>query len=256
MFIPVLAYHKVDWRWEWGITRVTPRQFERQMTLLHSLGYHTITLKQYLKAHGQQTAPVPERSVVITFDDAYRSLYDSALPVLQRFRFIATAFVVSDYVGLYNTWDVNLGGRKFQHLTWDQLKELADLGFEIGAHGATHRCLTTLKGDQLAYEALSSKTRIERNLGCRVEFFSFPFGKYSKKGARVLQEGGYVGACVLARLGGRFHPFRIPRRPVYLADTLMDFLRKLRPGLPGAVEDIKSIGAGLGAWGTVSVKSL
>jgi peptidoglycan/xylan/chitin deacetylase (PgdA/CDA1 family) len=220
--IPVLAYHKVDRRFEWGVTRLYPSQFRLQMEFLHAKGFKGVTLS------GAEGGNKPEKAVVITFDDAYRGLMDYAVGVMERYSFRATVFVVTDYVGKYNLWDVNIGYRKFLHMDWGDLRAMVKRGFEIGSHSHTHPDLTKLPGSGIEKELSESKRILEERLGVRIKYISYPFGRYSPAVKKIAEACGYEGGVCLS------HPFKdhdddfeIERMSVYNFDTMMDFRAKL-----------------------------
>jgi peptidoglycan/xylan/chitin deacetylase (PgdA/CDA1 family) len=221
--IPILAYHKVDRRFEWGVTRLYPPQFEQQMRFLDRRGYEVITLSEGLSGNHS------ERSVVITFDDAYKELVENAFRPMDAYAFRGTIFVVTDFVGKENTWDVNLGYRKFIHLDWDDLRMLVHRGYEIGSHSHTHPDLTKIGEEKVKEELLISKKMLEDKLGVCVRYFSYPFGRYSETVKKIVLECGYEGGVCLS------HPFKrsgdryeIERVSVYVFDTMMNFRAKLR----------------------------
>jgi hypothetical protein len=125
---PVLAYHLVDRRLDAGIAWMPPRRFERQIAWLAEAGYRSLSLSEYLQG-GNLT-----KRVVITFDDGYRSLVQYALPILSRYHFRATVFVIAGYVGRPNLWDVKFFLPRFHHLDWSELRTLLAAGWEIGSH--------------------------------------------------------------------------------------------------------------------------
>jgi peptidoglycan/xylan/chitin deacetylase (PgdA/CDA1 family) len=115
--IPILNYHKIDQRFEWGLNTVKPVRFRQQMQLLKDGGFTPVNF------HRVESGALPEKPIIITFDDGYESVYDSALPVLQELDFTAVVFIITDYMGEENTWDANIGGIRFQHLNAGQIRE-------------------------------------------------------------------------------------------------------------------------------------
>lgn len=220
--IPILAYHKVDKCFEWGVTRVLPSQFSEQMRFLYSRKYSVVPLSQALEREST------EKMISITFDDAYESLIHNAFNIMQEYKFKATIFVVSNFVGKKNLWDVNLG-REFSHLNWHNLKDLVDAGFEIGSHTHTHPDLTKVPENRLREELLKSKETLEDRLGVRVQLVSYPFGRFSKKVKDVASECGYKGGvCLSHPFKRRYDIFEIDREGIYIFDTIDDFKAKLQ----------------------------
>ena len=235
---PILTYHKVDEAFEWGLTRVTPRSFRTQITYLLEAGYRLVTLSQLMKAGPE------EQVVAITFDDAYRSVYRNAFPILNELGgHPAPIFVITDYVGRKNTWDVNVGGRKFDHATWDELAEMQDAGFEIGSHTLTHPNLTRLSEDACYPELAASKEILNRRLGAEVRYVSYPFGKFNSRIIALSKQIGYAGATIFYPvMKYRFNTQRqylIRRYAVYLTDGLPIFKSKLKVTLLTPIETAK-----------------
>lgn len=220
MKTPILAYHKTDDRLEWGITSATHKQFARQMDFLYRNKYQTVGIDRLPAGENNQ-----EKTCCITFDDSYRSLYDNALPVMKNYGYKAAVFVISGSVGKQNDWDVNFFWRKFGHLDWPQLGELAKLGYTIGSHTVTHRDLTMLPGKEIVTELETSKKYLEDRLGVPVDHISYPFGKTNADICRRAREAGYTAGFTMR--GRSEPPMAIRRRGVYRIDTLGSFKRKL-----------------------------
>ena len=113
MIPTVLCYHKIERRRELGVTRLSPRHFARQIDALARAGWRGISLDEFgATVRGER--PARERELLVTFDDAYRGLRDHAFPVLRDAGFRAACFVITDYAGRLNRWDVAYGGRRFR----------------------------------------------------------------------------------------------------------------------------------------------
>ena len=220
--VPVLVYHKVDTRWELGVTWITPRQFEAHVKYLSKNGYRSLWCSELLEN------PVISPAVVITFDDAYQGFYQYALPVLRKYSFKATVFAISDYIGELNRWDAVLAERYFKHLSRDQLRELDSSGLvEFGSHGVNHHDLTTLSNDRMHYELAHSKEILEDILQHEVHCFSYPFGRYNEQVKRMAQHCNYRMAFTLVQ-GKGDSLFNIRRSALYRTDNLAMLRVKLR----------------------------
>src|SRR2546425_2691605 len=134
------------------------------------------------------------RAVALTFDDGYRGLLDHALPVLERFGFRATFFLVSDRVGGTNAWDARHGDAPRSLMNWNETAGLLARGMSIGAHSRTHPYLTDLPEPELEDEIRRSKETIEDRLGCSVRFFSYPHGLIDERCRRSVMAAGDAGA--------------------------------------------------------------
>ena len=212
---PILCYHKVDTRFEMGFTQLEPRVFRRQMETLARLGYRTLGSADLWRALTSPQAPAGERrAVVITFDDGYASLARHAFPVLADLGFRALAFVITDYVGRENTWDVQYGWRRFAHLDWDELGRWRERGIEVHSHGATHARLTWLGDAEAADELARSREAIAGRLGGAPSGVSYPFGSVDDRVRALTVKAGYtLGFAGPSQRGA--DPLRLPRLPVY-----------------------------------------
>lgn len=219
MKTPILVYHKVDEKFEFGITRVTPRQFEKHIKFLCENGYKSLTVSESRDLKSEN-----EKFICITFDDGYKNVFDFAFPILKKYAFKATVFVISNFVGKYNDWDFGFG-IKFKHLNWDELKILSENGWEIGSHSANHICLTLLDDEEIKYELEASKYEIEKNLRINVKSFAPPFSRYDAKIVKLALDCGYEGIYPLTNgiaIDKVYHRFA-----VYTIDSISSLKRKI-----------------------------
>jgi peptidoglycan/xylan/chitin deacetylase (PgdA/CDA1 family) len=219
MTIPILTYHKVDTKFEFGITRVSPSQFERHIKFFNDQGYKALTVSE-----ARNLKRGEDKFICITFDDGYEDVFFYAFPILKKYNFKATVFVVSNFVGKMNDWDFGFS-IKFKHLNWEQIKILFDNGWEIGSHSASHRALTFLSDEEIKFEVESSKYEIEKNLGVVVKSFAPPFSRYDENVVRIALDCGYEGVYALTngrKINGVYHRFA-----VYTIDSTTSLKRKL-----------------------------
>ncbi len=213
---PILCYHKVDTRFELGFTQLEPRVFRRQMETLAELGYRSLGSAELLRALESGAAADGGRSLAITFDDGYASLARFAFPVLADLGFTAVVFVITDYVGRENTWDVQYGWRRFAHLDWDELGRWRERGIEVHSHGATHARLTWLPDAEATDELARSREAIRARLGAAPAGISYPYGSVDDRVRRLAAAAGYtLGYAGPSERGGGRDPLRLPRLPVY-----------------------------------------
>jgi peptidoglycan/xylan/chitin deacetylase (PgdA/CDA1 family) len=191
MLVPILAYHSIGDRPRDGTMRwtVAPGDFDEQMALIGELGRSTLTVEQYAAALRGEVS-LPPDPVLITFDDGFDDLATTALAVLERYRIVATAFVVSGWIGA-RAAD---GGPV---LDWEQVRELRAHGFQIGSHGHSHRALDCLPHTEVEREVRSSKRLLEDGLGEEVASFAYPYGYNSPLVRRTVQAAGYSSACAV-----------------------------------------------------------
>lgn len=211
---PILCYHKVERRHELGVTRISPRRFARQIERLSAAGWRTLTLDELAACVRGERTPAP-RELAITFDDAYRGLREHAFPVLEAHGFRAVCFVITEYAGRLNRWDVAYGGRRFAHLAWRDMRRWQERGIDFASHTATHPRLTWVDDDRLARELASSRAALERALDIAVTSLSYPFGACARRERDAAAREGYeVGFTVAGRWRG--DALLAPRTPVYM----------------------------------------
>lgn len=196
----ILAYHSVSAARKDGLA-VHPARFEGQMRWLAAQGYRSLTLRELLH---RPAARRDERVVVITFDDGYADTFTQAFPILQRYGFTATVFLVAALVGCEYVfwWDEEKVGQGqdrslFYPLTWAQIEQMAAAGFEFGSHTCTHpRALTALEPDQAWEEIQGSRQELGHRLGSSVATFCYPRGDLDDRIVQMVALAGYDGAVV------------------------------------------------------------
>src|SRR5690349_1115500 len=145
------------------------------MRALAAAGWRGISLVEFAACvRGERRAG--DRELFITFDDAYRGLRDYAFPVLRDAGFSAACFVITDFAGRLNRWDVAYGGRRFAHLTWRDIDRWHAHGVDFGSHTATHPRLRWVDDRQLHDELHRSRQALGSALGEPVGAIAYPFG--------------------------------------------------------------------------------
>jgi peptidoglycan/xylan/chitin deacetylase (PgdA/CDA1 family) len=210
----VLCWHKVERRHELGVGRIGPRRFARQIARLARAGWRTLALDE-LRATAAGERPAGARELAITFDDAYRGLRDHAFPVLRDHGFGAICFVITDYAGRLNRWDVAYGGRRFAHLAWRDVERWHGSGIAFGSHTATHPRLTWLDDVAVMRELERSRAALRDALGEAPAAVSYPFGAVGARERALARRAGYAAGFGLAG-AWRGDAMEIARLPVYL----------------------------------------
>jgi len=189
--LPVLTFHAIDERAE--VISFPPRLFERAMARLYQSGYRTLDLAD-MAACLRNRDTLPDRSVVITFDDGYQSVYDHAFPVLQRYGFSATVFLtVGENVERSDTSRLpSMCDRPM--LSWGEIKEMQRAGIAFGGHTLTHPNLTRAAPERITIEMVEGKKIIEDALGASVPTFAYPFGRYDRR-SREIASRHFACAC-------------------------------------------------------------
>jgi len=201
--------------------RVELRELEQLLAQLRKLGYQTVSSREF-RAWQQGSGMLPERTVVLTFDDGHASHFELVAPLLVRYRFSGTFFVTTGYIG------------KPGYLTWEQLRKLRFLGMEIGSHGATHRPLTHLSPTDLADELAMSKRLLEEQLGLPVTALAAPGGFWNGAIARTAQAAGYeaVWISTIGTNGLETNPLALRRvvvRRQFSADRIVSMVEGWQP---------------------------
>jgi peptidoglycan/xylan/chitin deacetylase (PgdA/CDA1 family) len=162
---------------------VSPADFTAQLQYLADNGYHTITLED-LYHYLFDGRALPEKPVILTFDDGYRDAYEVVLPLLQQYGFVGTFFIFTAPVDAEDP----------SYLNWPMVEEMSWVGMEIAAHGRDHVSMAGRSYDSLVDEMYGAKLALESHIGRPVNFFCYPYGDYDTTAISVLQSAGYWGA--------------------------------------------------------------
>jgi len=217
---PALCYHRVGGQLELGVTRVAKSVFARQMTTLARAGWKTLTLDQFAERlrPGHSALRTPHSAFLLTFDDGYASLAELVYPILADVGFTATTFLITDYVGRLNTWDVRYTWHRLAHLDWDTIGRWQARGFDFASHTASHQRLTWLSDGQAAAELERSRETLRRRLGLEAaRAVAYPFGARDERIERLAIAAGYdLG---FGGVHGSSSRLALARIPVYLWDV-------------------------------------
>jgi len=216
MNIPILMYHSIELMPKKTVMRslhVPPRRFQFQMWMLKILGYKALSLrnlKPYLdgEKHG--------KVVGITFDDGYRNNLINAAPVLIKYNFSATCYIVSESIGTSNTWDLDKGITQRALMNVDEINEWLNLGMDIGAHTKTHADLTLVSEKQAKIEIGDCKIELEKIFHVPVNDFCYPFGHFNDSVCNITKDSGYVSATSMkrGRVNSKSDMHILPRVPI------------------------------------------
>ena len=134
--IPIITYHKISNKKEFGLTTISTNQFDGQMKYLKLNGYDTVCFRGL-----KPESSIPQKPIIITFDDGYENIYQNAIPILNKYNFKAVIFIVTDYIGRFNIWEAVPFQQKFKHLSESQLQDLNKNDHEIASHTKRHNYL-------------------------------------------------------------------------------------------------------------------
>jgi len=193
--VPILMYHDLELQpreRKYKHFYVVQKDFEWQMRSLMKAGYTPISFDQ-LGAGISGKAVLPEKPILLTFDDGYRNVLTLAHPILASLKMKFTVFIVSGKIGKTNDWVISEGYETSPLMTWDEIIELRSTSLaDIQAHTVTHRRLSKLGPPELADELQMSKAAIEAKLGAPVNTICYPYGDYDDKVVEASKLAGYT----------------------------------------------------------------
>jgi glycosyltransferase involved in cell wall biosynthesis/peptidoglycan/xylan/chitin deacetylase (PgdA/CDA1 family) len=227
--LPILMYHRVAPTGSPALAtfRITPEAFEGQLRYLQQAGFYSVTLADWQAAVAARR-PLPGRAVVFTFDDGTQDFYEYAYPLLKKYGFTATVFLVADLIGKSNLWDADYG-EEVPLMGWKEILQLRDEGVQFGSHSASHRRLTSLSAAEIRQEGIRSRTILEQGLGVAVTVFAYPFGGFDAAVEDAIGACGYtIGLSVKAGVS-RFQdrPLALPRIMVRGEDGMPEFVTRI-----------------------------
>lgn len=253
----VLCYHKISKHFLFEGTWTTPDRFFDQLDRLDGEGYRFIDEDAYLgrlpewreigpvqparSGPGEPSGGSPGQQLFLTFDDGYEQVFSLVFPRLAERGIPVHIFLVTDYAGRDNRWDLSLGRPVSRHLDWPEVEEMAGRGASFGSHGASHRDLTRLSDEACLDELRRSKSAIEDRLGRPVRTFSYPFGRYDRRLPGLVRSAGYEAAFSLypAHSNERLDRFALRRNGIYVIDSPATIKLKLRPHPLAWIEEMK-----------------
>ncbi len=197
--IPILMYHSISEQATAKFKRfaVTPTLFSEHMAYLHQHAYTPVTVTQLVQALSQESFALPEKPVVITFDDGFADFYTEALPVLLQYSFVATLYIVTAFINETSRWLQKEGEAARPMLTWDQITSISAAGIECGGHTHTHPELDTLSISNAREEIAQCKRLLEHHLGHEILSFAYPFGYHTTDIKQLVKDAGYTSACAV-----------------------------------------------------------
>jgi peptidoglycan/xylan/chitin deacetylase (PgdA/CDA1 family) len=220
--VPVLMYHEIaDDKTTFSRLAVSPDAFAEQLAYLHDEGFTTLTAGALSEILAGGPGKLPERPVVLTFDDGFGDFHERVMPLLNQYGFTASLFMTTGWVGLADD--------KKRMLEWDEITEAARVGIEIGGHSINHPQLDQVPENVLREELYASKSLLEDKLGMPVPGLAYPFGYSNGKVRQVAREVGYGYGYAVgnAMTTGEADPFALPRLTVRRATTMDSFRRMI-----------------------------
>lgn len=208
------------------------RSFQRQMALLHATRYHVLSLRELVTGL-EGRATIPRRAVHLTFDDATADFADQAWPILRRYEFPATVFLVSGRIGKYAEW-LGKSDDNIPLMDVETILHLQSEGIRFGSHTRTHTHLINLDNERLNDEVSTSRTELIKLLGRDVFAFCYPYGEVNRAVLRAVGNAGYrLGFTKERNRATRgTHPLILPRYTMSFDTGIAGFYWKLslQPG--------------------------
>jgi peptidoglycan/xylan/chitin deacetylase (PgdA/CDA1 family) len=233
--LPVLMYHKVKPDQRDGLT-VSTLQFERQLRFLQKAGYQSLHFNE-IRELLKQNRPLPSKAVVLTFDDAYENFRTEALPLLQKYGFIATVFIPVAYMGRTNVWDA--GNEPI--LDAASIKQMALNGEAcFGLHSFLHRNYVEMSVEEMKDDLIRCMNSLKAEGILFDKVLAYPYGGFPKKDPERRKEMEVLfaetGLDFALRIGNRINrwplikPYEVKRIDIRGTDTFFVFKTKLRKG--------------------------
>ena len=236
----VLCFHKLSRRFLFEGTWTTPKRFAAYLDLLQERGYTFIDESQYLAA---LDAPPADRTkqIFLTLDDGYTEVRDIAWPLLSERKIPFHVFLVSDYAGRENRWDLSLGRPPFRHLDWPSVREMSGAGITFGSHTASHADLTRMSRGDARANLERSRADIGDATGKPVRTLSYPYGRYHAVAQEAARAAGFEAAFSLypAHRNSVTDRFALRRDAVYIIDPVAMIETKLQKKALYGLEEMK-----------------
>ncbi|HKJ72679.1 MAG TPA: polysaccharide deacetylase family protein [Alphaproteobacteria bacterium] len=208
---------------------ISTKSFQAHLTELSDARYHVMSLPDVIAAFRSHT-PLPDRTVVITLDDAYQSADEHAIPLLEQHHFPYTLFVTTDRVDESGP----------DYMTWDEIRAAAEQGATIGNHGARPFHMVEMSEDANRDNITRGSMRIAKETGAKPTLFAYPYGEFDNADQALLGAMGYAGA--VSQYSGVATadptPFDLPRFSLVEAYSGMDRFRMIANALPLPVADL------------------
>lgn len=217
--IPVLVYHRVGYTTD-NFT-VTPERFANDLQTLQKRGYSTISLEQLQLFLDDRNIELPDKPILITFDDGYIDNFEHAYPILKQHGMVATFFIITDKL-----WTED-------RLNPERIVEMAKGGMSFGSHTVSHRRLGELTAADIHDELVTSKAVLESVLGKTVNAVAYPQGNYNDNVITVAQDLGYItGLTVREGVCSNNSPdFELRRIPIFKYDSGIEGVIARRGGI-------------------------
>lgn len=217
----ILAYHRINPYYPEDALSINPDMFEKHIRFLLDKGFKPVSLYQYLEEKEKR-----KRNFCITFDDGFADNYTFAFPIFKKYGIRPTIFIVAHFIGTEKLHKNYKDKERDRYLKWKEVQEMLRANIDFGSHTLNHPDLTSLDKKQVWEEVFESKKFIQKNIGRRIDFFCYPYGKQNKKIRETVKNAGYLGA-VVTNWKGEFDDFAMPRIGLYGHNSFFIFKIKI-----------------------------
>ena len=197
--------------------------FNAHLRYLKKQGWHTVLFREL-----HTVSALPEKTVILTFDDGYADNYEGAFLPLAENDMKATWFITTDCIGKHAHW-MGPTSPQTQMLTVEQLLQMEKTGMEIGSHTCSHPDLTTLSFQQQRDEMIQSKQILESLIHGKISSFAYPYGRYNNDSIVAAKDADYQLACTVQPgwFSSEKNPLLVRRITIFANDSVSVLARKL-----------------------------
>ena len=219
MFVPIIMYHNL------AVTSnesgIHINEFENQIKFINKLGFKSFNLNEINN--------LESKSLIITFDDGYENVHKYGLPILNKYKFKATSFIINNKINHFNDCDsLNYKFLKTKHASNEQISEWISYGFEIGSHTTEHQNLTTLDKESKIKAISDPIFFFKEKFKYDVESFCYPYGKYDDECLDIVKKNyKYAVTTKKGRYNHKINKYKIPRVPINKNDSKFKIFLKL-----------------------------
>lgn len=226
--LPIILYHNITYNYTRDNHKmhVDPARLEEQLRAIKDAGYNTIFLEDYVN-YLEGKAVLPEKPLVITFDDGYMSNYEYAFPLLKKYGMKATIFVITSRMGTRET--------QYPHFTWEQAREMENSGvIRIESHTNTHPDMSAISPQEQEEEIRRSKYLLDTNLHKDCKMLAFPYGRYTEGAIELAKKAGFELSVLVGDRGsnkkenGAYHLKRFTVSGLQTGQELVDHIEYLK----------------------------
>ncbi len=237
----VLAFHKLQASFSFGVNNFSPKRFVQLLFQLLKAGYLI----------GEDKRDQTGKRLIFSFDDGYQHLAANLLPFMEQYQFRPLIFVPTALIGKSNSWDYSHWFQSTPHLERREIRELANRGAIFGSHGHAHIDLTALSERRLKMELRQSREILSDLAAQEITALSYPFGRLNSSVKEAAEWSGYKTGFTMRFPTMDDHPMSTGRIPIYGFDTLLTIQQKLGSGFWHDLERAKVLVTNRLSGGTI-----